>query len=172
MPLGLDPKVKFNMNIRFAEVPVMPGLYHSLRQWERLSISTVRRRQNMPIRSRNMTVEEVVGHLASIGTSDEAVREGHHYAVSWLTTTAASPHLSSDERSAASAILARLRQVSTLSEDAPLMNEPRWWFPDPDDMALRVPHKKRKREGAPSGRGGAPIYPGHPRPDDTTSTLP
>jgi hypothetical protein len=173
IPSGLSPEAKSLLHLRIAEVLSTPGLYRQIRERERLALSPARRRQPMPIQSTQVSLEDVAMHLASMGVSDAEVREGSHYAVGWLTATATANSSRSDESSIAADIVRRLRQIpNARSEDAPLMSEPRWWIAGPNDVALREPRRKRKREFTMPTRGGAPSHSGRPRPESMVSTAP
>ena len=77
--------------------------------------------------SDNVTVNDIIQHLALLGISDHKVREAHHYAVEWLRSTTASTSRP-EEAAEASTIYQQWQPHTDYSpENTPLVNEPKWW---------------------------------------------
>ena len=75
----------------------------------------------------NMTIDNIIQHLAFLSIPDHKVREAYHYAVEWLRSTAASTSRP-EEAAEASTIYQWWQQHTDYSPgDAPLVNGPKWW---------------------------------------------
>ena len=170
VPSGLSQRQKFGLSLRLAEVFVLPGLYHHVREREHITLASTRTRQPLLSVTDNTTIEEVLRHLAAMGVMDLEVREAHHYALSWLSHMANSSNPRLEEPEAASAVLNRLRQSLCGPEDSPLITKPHWWTPSSTKISYSNPRPKRKREptaptrsSPPSNPAGAPAGPSsHP----------
>jgi hypothetical protein len=146
IPAGLPQKQKQLLQLHLVEVFCTPGLYRRTRQDLNLSISIHRDQHAMPNTSPNLSVEEVVRHLSSLGVSDYEVREAYHYSIGWIKGAAESRH--EEDSAPASDVLQRLNQLPGPEEvDAPLMTEPQWWIAPPGSQCLtQPPPPKRKWE--------------------------
>jgi hypothetical protein len=100
----------------------------------------------MPNVSPNLSIKDVVRHLASLGVSDHEVREAYHYSIGWIK--GATEFQCKEDSAPASDILQHLNQLPGPEEvDAPLMMEPQWWIAPPGSQCLtQPPPPKRKRE--------------------------
>jgi hypothetical protein len=148
VPAGISQKQKHGLYLHLAEVFATPGLYRQIRERLHVFPTIHRERRPMPSVTDNITLEDVVRHLASIGVSDTEVREAYHYGIGWVTSNSESRR--EEEAAASSDVLQRLRLLPSPSpEDSPLKTEPQWWFAPAGARCFTQPPKRRREEDRP-----------------------
>lgn len=89
-PAGLFQKQKHRLYLYLAEVFSTPGLYQQIHKNLKLPPAIHHECWVMLNMTDNLTIEDVVRNLASIGVSDAKVWEAFHYGIGWVTTTSES----------------------------------------------------------------------------------
>ena len=90
IPSGLTQRQKAGLHIWIIEVLIIPGLYCSHHAQLKVIISIHCEQWPMSNMTDNMTIDNIIQHLAFLSIPDHKVREAHHYTVEWLRSTAAS----------------------------------------------------------------------------------
>ena len=157
-------------NLRILEVLATPGLYRETIRGGRFYLSE-RDLKPMTQSGDNVSVDDVISHLAACGVEPYEVDDARAYADSWLSTATRSDD--PNQSRPAKDILARVRTCSDNTGKVSPM-QPTWWSPPPGAISLSAA-KKRKR--APSPRRAVAVPPTGPRqrterPTDATVHIP
>ena len=111
IPSGLSQRQHFKACLCLMEVFALPRLYCQVQEHEQLALSPICTQQHMSSISDNISIEDVIHHLAAIGIMDHKVHEAHHYAVGWLSQMASPSNTHLEEPAAASEVLNHPRQT-------------------------------------------------------------